>query len=372
MNRDVRWCEKFFWRGVQSSLSRPPFPGRRSGSRFRPLGLTALLCVALLLTALPLSASDPETKPLAEPAPAAVSPEAEKIFSGGVPKSVEDLKAMEDVQRKLVDKVLASTVNVRLGSAQGSGVITSADGYVLTAAHVSHQPNIHVTVVLPDGRTLRGLTLGMCRTVDAGLVKIIDDGPWPFVEMGDSAETRVGQWCLATGHPGGFEKDRKPVVRVGRVLAKNNDVLVTDCALVGGDSGGPLFDMRGRVIGVHSRIGQALNENLHVPVNQYRSSWERLAKGEAWGHLPGQRPYLGVQGDPDSKVAKIAQVFNETPAQKAGIKVGDVITKVNGQDIDAFDALTKLVQDRQPGDKMKLQVQRGEESIELELVVGKK
>ena len=368
MNWVVCSCGVFsFWRELPNLSIIPPH-SRWPRGRF----LRTFYLAALLFAALPLAATEPETKPPAEPAPAATLLDTQKIFSGGVPKSLADLKAMEEVQRQLVDKVLASTVNVRLGSAQGSGVITSADGYVLTAAHVAHQPNVQVTVVMPDGRALRGLTLGLFRTVDAGLIKIMDDGPWPFVEMGDSAEVRVGQWCLAMGHPGGFEKDRKPVVRLGRVLAKNDSVVVTDCALVGGDSGGPLFDMQGRVIGVHSRIGQALNENLHVPVNQYRSSWERLAKAEVWGHLPGQKPYLGLQGDPESKVAKIAQVFNDTPAQKAGIKVGDVVTKVNGREIDTFDALTRLVQERQPGDKMKLHVMRGEENIELELEIGKK
>src|SRR5205814_1487472 len=137
---------------------------------------------------------------------------------------------------------------------------------------------------------------------------------------------------------------RKPVVRVGRILSNKSGVMTTDCTLVGGDSGGPLFDMEGKVIGIHSRIGGSLTANMHVPVNTYRDTWDRLAKGEEWGSLfVTGGPYIGVQGVPESDVAKIAEVLADGPAAKAGIKTGDVIVKFDGKEITNFASLSSQV-----------------------------
>ncbi|HTN75559.1 MAG TPA: trypsin-like peptidase domain-containing protein [Pirellulaceae bacterium] len=307
------------------------------------------------------------------------SPLLERIFAGEPPQSVADLKEMQGHLQKLSEQLIPCTVGVRVGAAQGSGVIISKDGYVLTAAHVVGKPNIDVTFILPDGRTAKGRTLGMNRTIDAGLMKITDDAEkiiqkpsWPFVEMGASADLKEGQWCVATGHPGGYERGRQPVVRFGRVLQNHDTVIMTDCTLVGGDSGGPLFDMQGRVIGINSRIAGPLNANMHVPVNTFRDTWDRLVAAEAWGSMAGNAPFLGVQGDPESKDAKIAKVFPGTPAEQAGLKVGDLVLKVDGQEITEFAKLSSLVGDKSPGDKMKLQVKRGEETLEIEVTIGKR
>ncbi len=296
----------------------------------------------------------------------------ERIFAGEAPKSVGDLKAMQDHLQKLSEKIIPCTVGVRVGPAQGSGVIISKDGYVLTAAHVVGKPNIDVTFVLPDGSTVKGKTLGMNRTIDAGLMKITEEREWPFVEMGISAELKAGQWCVATGHPGGYEKGRTPVVRFGRVLQNHDTVIMTDCTLVGGDSGGPLFDMQGRVIGINSRIAGPLNANMHVPVNTFRDTWDRLAKAEAWGSMAGNSPYLGVKGELDSEDPRISEVYPGTPAEKAGLKQGDLVLKFDGQDITTFKQLSSLVGDKAPGDKVKLQIKRGEETLDIEVVIGKR
>src|SRR5207248_6192434 len=118
----------------------------------------------------------------------------------------------------------------------------------------------------------------------SGLIKITENGKkWPFAEMSDSAKLKKGQWCLSLGHPGGFRRGRAPVVRLGRVLKFDTTLIQTDCTLVGGDSGGPLFDMEGKVIGIHSRIGGAITANVHVPADTYTETWDRLVKGEALG-----------------------------------------------------------------------------------------
>src|SRR5262249_12626858 len=140
-----------------------------------------------------------------------------------------------------------------------------------------------VTIIMPDGKRLKGETLGANRGIDSGMVKITDKGEWPYLEMGKSESLKRGQWCIAVGHPGGFRPGRPPVVRVGRVQDATKSLIRPDCTLVGGDSGGPLFDLDGRVIGIHSRISGSIAANIHVPVDTYRETFERLVKAEVWG-----------------------------------------------------------------------------------------
>jgi serine protease Do len=295
-----------------------------------------------------------------------------QIFGGQPPQSITDLLAMQRHQQDLADRLVRCTVAVVVGSAHGSGVIISEDGYVLTAAHVAGQPNLRATVILADGRRVRGTTLGCHLTLDAGLMKITDPGPWPYAEMAEDDSPSRGQWCLVTGHPGGFKQGRAPVVRIGRVLSTDRFAVTTDCTLVGGDSGGPLFDMDGKVIGINSRIGRDLTANLHVPVVAYRENWERLANGDQWGHFPGTGPVIGVRGAQDSEQAEIVSVGPGTPAEKAGIKAGDVIVKFHGKTVTDFASLQLLVNDCQPGEKVKVELLRDDRRVLLEIVVGQR
>ena len=162
------------------------------------------------------------------------------------------------------------------------------------------------------------------------------------------------------------------MVRVGRVLLKDKFALTTDCTLVGGDSGGPLFDMQGRVIGINSRIGRFLTANMHVPAPAFREAWERLVRGDAWGHFPGTGPFLGLQGDPGSEVAKVASVLPDGPAAKAGLQVGDVIVKFQGKPVTDFSSLQMHVNDCQPGDKVTLEIVRADKTLAVEVVVGQR
>lgn len=295
-----------------------------------------------------------------------------RVLAGGSPTNLADLKALQQRVQGLTEKLIQTTVGVQVGAAQGSGVIISKDGYVLTAAHVSGQVDKDVIFFLTDGRVLKGKTLGMNRTLDAGMMKITEGGDFPFVELGASNFIKEGQWCLATGHPGGYQADRKPVLRLGRILLQDETVITTDCTLVGGDSGGPLFDLDGRVIGINSRISSSLQSNMHVPVNTFRDTWDRLVRNEAWGYPPGHEPYVGITGDADAKEAKIAKVKENSPAAKAGLQVGDIVLAVDGKLIPTFQAFVAAIQDHQPSDKIKLQFKRGAETIELTLEIGLK
>ncbi len=303
-----------------------------------------------------------------------LDPRLQKIFDGGAPETVADLRAMQDHVQRLIDRLQKSTVGVRVGPAHGSGVIIK-DNYVLTAGHVNGQPGRDAVFILQDGTAVRGRTLGMNASIDSGLMEITDQGDFPAVEMGDSSKLKRGQWVLALGHPGGYESGRRPVLRLGRILDVEDDAIRTDCTLVGGDSGGPLFDMQGRVIAIHSRIGGPLTANIHVPIKTYQDSWDRLAASESWGFPIGSSgPYIGVMGDPDSQEARIVQVYPDSPAQKADIQVGDVIVKFGDKAITDFASLARQVQNTQPGEKVKMAVRRkvdGEDkTVELEIEIG--
>lgn len=279
---------------------------------------------------------------------------------------------MQEVTRRLPDRVLPATVAVRIGPTQGSGVIIDKQGRVLTAAHVAGAPGREVSFILNDGRTVRGKTLGTNHELDAGLMQITDEGDWPVAAVGVSDTLKVGQWCLSTGHPGGYQTGRKPVLRMGRILHANESIVASDCTLVGGDSGGPLFDMEGRVIGIHSRIGGSLSTNIHVPIGVFRENWDRLAKGESWGKTSPDGPYIGVVGDRSAENARISEVNRGGPADTAGMKAGDVVIRFANRPISDFDSLINAVRSTPPGDRVKIQVDRAGRSIELEVTVGER
>ena len=200
----------------------------------------------------------------------------------GAPKDVAGFQLLETRIKAVVAKVRPAVVGVRIGGSSGSGVIVSEDGIVMTAGHVVGKPGQAVTFILSNGKTAKGKTLGMYASTDAGLMKITDAGKWPFASLGDSTSVKPGSWCVAIGHPLGYKSGRPPVVRVGRVSKILDGVMQTDCPLVGGDSGGPLLDLDGKVIGINSRIAGPINVNLHVPVDIFHQHWDRLLKGEAW------------------------------------------------------------------------------------------
>jgi serine protease Do len=164
-------------------------------------------------------------------------------------------------------------------------------------------------------------------------------------------------------------------VRLGRVLFTNRNVVCTDCTLVGGDSGGPLWNMDGQVVGIHSRIGWQITTNFHVPIATYKETWTRLVAGEMWGGTfddgtVGVRPLLGAAGDATAKPCKVRQVFPGSPAQAAGLIAGDVIKKFDGAEVGNFNDLAKLLQEKQAGQKIAVDVARGDQQLSLELTLG--
>jgi serine protease Do len=202
------------------------------------------------------------------------------------------------------------------------------------------------------------------------MIQLPDDRDWPFAELSNDKSPYPGTWCLALGHPGGYDPKRGVVARLGRTIISRRRFLQTDCELVGGDSGGPLFDMSGRVLAIHSRIGDAANYNFHVPVGIFKEEWDRLKNGEDFvGHSGA---LLGLAGEPNrgGLGLKVTKVFPGEPAEKAGIQVGDIIVLFHSREVRTIDQLTELVGQELPGKVVTLEIIRGGASRKIEVELG--
>ena len=302
-----------------------------------------------------------------------------RLLKGEQPRTQIELISLDKQQTKVAEKVNFVTVNLQHGSTQGSGVIITGEGYILTAAHVAGRPKQKISIIMHDGERVEGVSMGSNKNMDAGLVRITKTtrdtatNPWPHATLGSSSDLKLGQWCIATGHPGGWMPDRPAVVRIGRLLRIIPSTLVTDCSLIGGDSGGPLFDLEGRLIGIHSRIGVDVDDNMHVPVDVFDESWSLLVENKTWGYLPGFKPAIGVIGATDSgseNICKIAGVERKGPAAIAGIQAGDIILKFDNQPIQNFVQLKEAVDSVTPGEQVMVELQRDGTRISKRLIVG--
>jgi serine protease Do len=294
------------------------------------------------------------------------------LFRGDLEPSAAGLRAMQVRMKELVARLTPSVVGVQVGPSQGSGVVVDKDGTVLTAAHVNGKKDLDVTFLFADDTRKKGKTLGSNKRVDGGMMKIeTDKEDLVPVKLGDSDDLKPGQWVVALGHPGGYDPDRKPVLRLGRILSASRSTIVTDCTLVGGDSGGPLFDMDGKLIGIHSRIGGSIASNMHVPVNTFTDSWDRLADSQEWGDMDGG-PFIGVRGARNVDDALIESVYPGSPAEQAGMQGGDMIVEFNGKPVKNFADLSAAVEETEPGDEVAVKVRRDDATVELTMTIGKK
>lgn len=281
--------------------------------------------------------------------------------------TVADLRALEGKVKMVTEMAVPATVSLyseKAGSS-GSGVIVSREGVILTAAHVVDGAET-MTVIFPDGKQAEARVLGANRSKDAAMVRLVGEGPWPYVEMGESKELKVGQFVVSLGHAGGYDPVRTPPVRFGRVVAINPiGFVATDCTLIGGDSGGPLFDLEGRVVGIHSSIGASLMANNHTGVSGFKSDWERLEKGDTWGRLTmnplmnPDRPVMGfnVEGAVDGGV-RISEIFPDSPAQAAGLRRGDILQAINGKPVRSLRMLQGFLAEREPGEEVEIEFTR--------------
>lgn len=255
-----------------------------------------------------------------------------------------DVADLEDTIQKVVEKVRPATVAVRMGDGDASGVIVSKEGHVLTAGHCVMEPGMEFEIELPDGRVFEAVGMGLEPNLDCGLIKIEEEGDWPFVELGWSSELKKNQPCISLGHSHGFKAQRGPVVRFGRIvdpISKVNGYIQSSCLMEPGDSGGPLFDLKGRLIGIHSQCGEVLDENFEVPVDAFRRYWNQLNEPEKFHvhrttagpdfglTLPSGGGNFGFGSSPTS--VRIRRVKKDGWADTQGLKKSDRFKKIGGE-----------------------------------------
>jgi serine protease Do len=266
---------------------------------------------------------------------------------------------------------------------QGSGFIVSADGTILTNAHVVADAT-EVTVKLTDKREFKAKVIGVDKRTDVALVKI-DATNLPVVHIGDSSKARTGEWVAAIGSPFGLEN----TVTAGIISAKSRNLpdenyvpfIQTDVAINPGNSGGPLFNMNGEVIGINSQIysqtGGYMGLSFAIPIDVAMKVKDQL---QQHGKVSRGRLGVAVQGVTrelaDSfglakpQGALVSSVERTSPAEKAGLVAGDVILAVNGAAIEQSSDLPRVIGELRPGQSAALQIWRGGSTREIKVSLG--
>jgi len=270
---------------------------------------------------------------------------------------------------------------------QGSGFIISRDGYILTNNHVVGDVD-KITVELQDGRKFENAKLiGTDPDSEVALIKI-EGNDFPVLPMGNSDAIEIGDWVIAIGNPFGLNETVTVGVisAVGRSnvhIAAYEDFIQTDAAINPGNSGGPLINLDGQVIGINTAImsqsGGYMGIGFAIPINMARSIERQLKTS---GKVT--RGYLGIYGqdvtDDMAELLKlkgvegviVAQVEQDSPAEKAGLKSHDVILELNGKEIESYDTFRNYVAMLEPGSKANLQVLRDGKSMRITVTLGER
>lgn len=274
----------------------------------------------------------------------------------------------------------------------GSGFIISADGFVVTNNHVVAPDNRarleEITITFPDGTEYEADLVGADAASDLAVLKIKSDETFPFVTFGDSAESRVGEWVVAIGNPFGLGG----TVTSGIISAVYRNTgqggaydrfIQTDASINRGNSGGPLFDMRGNVIGINNAIfspsGGSVGIGFAIPSEIAEPIVNQLKEGREI-----ERGYLGVSLQPmsddladslglDRNRGEIVQlVTDDSPAEAAGMQAGDIIVEVNGREVSSDQTVSFLVANIDPGVTIPVTVLREGRRVELETTLARR
>ncbi|MEH1817960.1 MAG: HhoA/HhoB/HtrA family serine endopeptidase [Nostoc sp.] len=347
------------------------------------------LAVSRVSAAPPLAAgTDPNfvTQVVQKVGPAVVRIDSSRTIKAQLPDEFND-----PIFQRFFGSQLPQQQN-RVERGTGSGFIISADGRILTNAHVVDGADT-VTVTLKDGRSFKGKVLGKDELTDVAVVKIQADN-LPLVALGNSDQLQPGEWAIAIGNPLGLDN----TVTTGIISAtgrssnligapdKRVEYIQTDAAINPGNSGGPLLNARGEVIAMNTAIIQgAQGLGFAIPINtaQHISS-QLIATGKV------EHPYLGIQmvgltpqlkqninSDPNSglsvnedKGVLVVKVVPNSPAAKAGIRAGDVIQKLGGQAVTDASSVQKAVENSQVGGDLRLELSRNGQNINIAVQPG--
>jgi len=273
----------------------------------------------------------------------------------------------------------------RIEPGTGSGFVISSDGYIVTNYHVVEESR-KVEVTLTDGRTFTARVVDGNKDADVAIIKINAKG-LPVARLGDSSKLRQGDWVTAIGNPYGFDHSvtagvvsalgRRIDDAQGGTLA-TGDLIQTDAAINSGNSGGPLINMDGEVIGINTAIIPfAQGIGFAISINSVKDTLKDIVNYDE-----GPRPWIGVWyqqidddiakqlGLPDSDGIFITNVISDSPAEKAGLRQGDVVREIDGKRITAKMSLAEEISNKKVGDKVVMRVWRGEQKLYVTIILG--
>ncbi|CCF78244.1 trypsin-like serine protease [Wolbachia endosymbiont of Onchocerca ochengi] len=268
----------------------------------------------------------------------------------------------------------------------GSGFIIDKSGIIVTNYHVIKDAQ-HITVTMNDDTYFKAEVLGYDAKTDLAVLKIKADKDFSFVTLGNSDEARVGDMVMAIGNPFGLGGS----VSTGIISARSRDISIgtmnefiqTDAAINRGNSGGPLFDLNGKVIGINTAIyspsesggnvgiGFAIPSNLAIPVIDKLKNGKKVKHG--WLGVQVQRitvEFAESLGLKDTKGALVASIVKDSPAEKGGIKVGDVLLEFDGKIVDRMAQLPQIVSRTEPGKKVQIKLLRKGKEVNIKVIVG--
>lgn len=263
----------------------------------------------------------------------------------------------------------------------GAGVIIDSNGYIITNNHVVGD-STEIEVRLSDKTKFIAQVIGKDPDTDLAVLKVTADRPLPSAHFGDSGTVRVGQWVLAVGNPFGLDRTVTlgVVSGVGREnvnLSRYENFIQTDASINPGNSGGPLFNLRGEVIGINTAIinfaqgiGFAIPSNMAKQVLQQLITQGRVVRGWLGVGIQPLTPELAKKfGVSENEGVLVNEVFEKDPAAAAGIKPGDVITRIEGAVIDSPNRLSRIVAGLLPGATTKVEVVRNQQRMVLDVAL---
>ncbi len=278
----------------------------------------------------------------------------------------------------------------------GSGFIISTDGYIITNDHVAGNAK-EIIVTMTNGKKYPAELIGTDIVTDVALIKVKGEN-FPYVKLGNSDDVMIGEWAIAFGNPFGlFDNVDKPIVTVGVVSAvgmnlnvDNNrsykGLIQTDAVINAGNSGGPLVNSVGEVIGINTLIYTAgvsqafIGYGFALPINRVRTIMEELKK---FGKIE-RNFWTGMEVQPvDLRIARyfgltkaegviISDIKEKSPAEKVGLKVGDIILEMNGEKIVNEEAVVAVIREARAGDVLTMKVYREKKTFDVSLTLEKR
>jgi S1-C subfamily serine protease len=292
----------------------------------------------------------------------------ESFSSTGAPDAdLTNANALRPLYRQAFDEGVSATVRIEIGGRHGSGVLVGDAGHVLTAAHFLVGEKKEATVTLKDGTSFSATTLGICRDLDVGLLAVAGEIPVKGLAWPENGDVEFGPFYVMVSHPN--QDDRQPHPEFVTIGGWYAHAAWTNTRRLATPAGGPLLDRDGRLLGIRIRPTTYSNfGGFYTRSEVIRQQWERLKKGEVWGRwYRATGPMIGVIITSAGAGATITKVSLNSPAAAAGIQVGDVIKKIDGQPVGNLEDVYTQLADNDPGQMVAFELKRGDAMIPVTL-----